>query len=49
MKKSIASLGLLGIALANPVFANEGKVPEGVRHLDHVFVIMMENTATARS
>jgi hypothetical protein len=45
MKKSIAVLGLLGIALASPVFANEGKVPEGVRHLDHVFVIMMENQA----
>ena len=45
MKKSILALGLLGIALASPVFANEGKVPEGVRHLDHVFVIMMENTA----
>ena len=43
MKKSIAVLGLLGIALAGPVFAKEGKVPEGVRHLDHVFVIMMEN------
>ena len=43
MKKSIAILGLLGIALASPVFAQEGKVPEGVRHLDHVFVIMMEN------
>lgn len=44
MKKSIAAFALLGIALANPVFATEGKVPEGVRHLDHVFVIMMENT-----
>jgi hypothetical protein len=43
MKKSIAALGLLGIALAGPVFAKEGKIPEGVRHLDHVFVIMMEN------
>lgn len=43
MKKSIAALGLLGLALASPVFAKEGKVPEGVRHLDHVFVIMMEN------
>jgi hypothetical protein len=43
MKKSIAVLGLLGIALANPVFAKEGKIPEGVRHLDHIFVIMMEN------
>lgn len=45
MKKSIAALGLLGIAFASQVFANEGKVPEGVRHLDHVFVIMMENQA----
>ncbi len=44
MKKSIAVLGLLGIALASSVFASEGKAPEGVRHLDHVFVIMMENT-----
>lgn len=43
MKITIATLGLLGIALAAPVFANEGKIPEGVRHLDHVFVIMMEN------
>jgi hypothetical protein len=47
MKKSIAvpiaALGMLGISLASPVFANEGKVPQGVRHLDHVFVIMMEN------
>jgi hypothetical protein len=45
MKKSIAALGLLGIALATPVFANEGKVPLGIPHLDHVFVIMMENHA----
>jgi phosphatidylinositol-3-phosphatase len=43
MKKSIAALGLLGIALASPVFANEGRVPQGIPHLDHVFVIMMEN------
>lgn len=43
MKKSIAALGLLSIALANPVFAQEGKAPEGIRHLDHVFLIMMEN------
>ena len=45
MKKSIAALGLLGIALASPVLANEGKIPGGIRHLDHVFVIMMENHA----
>ena len=45
MKKSIAALVLLGIALASPVFANEGRVPQGIPRLDHVFVIMMENTA----
>jgi hypothetical protein len=27
------------------MFANEGDVPKGVPHLDHVFVIMMENHA----
>jgi hypothetical protein len=43
MKKSISALGLLGIALAGPVVAQEGQVPHGIRHLDHVFVIMMEN------
>jgi phosphatidylinositol-3-phosphatase len=31
--------------LAAPMFANEGDVPKGVPHLDHVFVIMMENHA----
>jgi hypothetical protein len=44
MKKSAAALGLLGLALASSVFAVEGKKPEGISHLDHVFVIMMENT-----
>lgn len=44
MKKSIATMGLLGAALAVPAFASEGTAPvPGVRHLDHVFVIMMEN------
>jgi phosphatidylinositol-3-phosphatase len=36
-------LGLLAIALAGPLCAQEGKVPTGIPHLDHVFVIMMEN------
>ncbi len=44
MKKNISALALLGIALSSPVFAGEGKIPKGIRHLDHVFVIMMENT-----
>jgi phosphatidylinositol-3-phosphatase len=43
MKKAIAILSLLGIAAAGPVFAKEGRVPQGIPHLDHVFVIMMEN------
>jgi hypothetical protein len=45
MKKSVFAIGLLGLALASSVFAAEaeGKKPEGIRHLDHVFVIVMEN------
>ncbi|PYX96344.1 MAG: phosphoesterase, partial [Acidobacteria bacterium] len=31
------------MALISTVFAAEGPVPKGVPHLDHVFVIMMEN------
>jgi hypothetical protein len=30
-------------SVANPALADEGGVPKGVPHLDHVFVIMMEN------
>jgi hypothetical protein len=30
-------------AAAQPAFAAEGPVPQGVPHLDHVFLIMMEN------
>jgi len=45
MKKSVAAIGLLGLALASSVFAVEGKTPEGISHLDHVFVIMMENSS----
>jgi hypothetical protein len=43
MFKKAVTLGLLAGALAGTVFAQEGDVPKGVRHLDHVFVIMMEN------
>ena len=45
MKKSVFAIGLLGLALASSVFAAEpeGRKPEGIRHLDHVFVIVMEN------
>ena len=40
--KSLAAL-LVSALLVMPAYANEGPVPKGVPHLDHVFVIMMEN------
>ena len=43
MKKTALALGLAAAALTTSVFAAEGAVPRGVPHLDHVFVIMMEN------
>ncbi len=41
----IGSIAALASALsaATPALASEGAVPNGVPHLDHVFVIMMEN------
>jgi hypothetical protein len=38
-----AILSLLAAILTSPLFAAEGPVPKGIPHLDHVFVIMMEN------
>lgn len=38
-----AALFLFALALTGTLFAAEGPVPKGVPHLDHVFVIMMEN------
>jgi hypothetical protein len=43
MQTKIATLGLLCACLSNTGFAAEGAVPAGVPHLDHVFLIMMEN------
>lgn len=43
MKKTALALGLAAAALTQSVLAAEGPVPRGVPHLDHVFVIMMEN------
>ena len=43
MKKSVAGLSLLISVMANAGFAAEGPIPRGIPHLDHVFVIMMEN------
>src|ERR1700686_3162713 len=43
MRRDIAVLGLLATALAGSALAPEGPAPRGVPHLDHVFVIVMEN------
>jgi hypothetical protein len=44
MKKTIVALGLVAAAAVSDVFAAEGFAPvTGVHHLDHVFLIMMEN------
>ncbi len=40
--KTAFTLGLLA-ALTGTALAQEGAVPRGIPHLDHVFVIMMEN------
>src|SRR5215469_2126121 len=42
LKKAIV-LGLCAAASVGTALAQEGPVPQGVPHLDHVFVIMMEN------
>jgi len=42
MKKSAIALAL-SAALVGSAFATEGPVPKGIAHLDHVFLIMMEN------
>ncbi len=43
MLKKAAALGVAFALLAAPMLANEEYVPKGIPHLDHVFVIMMEN------
>lgn len=42
MKKSMLAIGLFA-AVTGAALAQEGAVPKGIPHLDHVFVIMMEN------
>jgi phosphatidylinositol-3-phosphatase len=44
MKKAVI-LCLLGAGMAGAVCAQQGSIPKGIPHLDHVFVIMMENHA----
>ena len=43
MKNRAAALCLLAAGVACPLVAQEGSVPKGVPHLDHVFLILMEN------
>src|ERR1700757_2753849 len=43
MLKKAVLLGLCAAATVSTALAQEGPVPKGVPHLDHVFVIMMEN------
>lgn len=43
MLKKAVILGLSAAATVSAALAQEGSVPKGVTHLDHVFVIMMEN------
>jgi hypothetical protein len=43
MKTTALALGLLAATVSGQALAGEGPVPHGVPHLDHVFVIMMEN------
>jgi hypothetical protein len=38
-----AAVGLVAASLATAVFAQDSRTPTGIPHLDHVFVIMMEN------
>jgi phosphatidylinositol-3-phosphatase len=41
--RQTAMLGISACLLASSAAAQQGPVPDGVPHLDHVFVIMMEN------
>ena len=45
MNKRTVVLCLIVAGMAGTVSAQEGAVPKGIPHLDHVFVIMMENHA----
>ncbi len=43
MQNKIATLGLLATVMVSGGFAAEGPSPKGIPHLDHVYVVMMEN------
>ena len=48
MKTSSATLCLLAATLTGTALAQQGPVPKGIPHLDHVFLIMMENHGYAQ-
>ncbi len=41
--KTFVALTLLATAMTGSVMAAEGPVPQGIPHLDHVYLVMMEN------
>ena len=43
MLRKAAAIGFVAGMLATTTFAQEDRVPSGIPHLDHVFLIMMEN------
>ena len=43
MKSFLAALAVAGVSFSVNALAGEGTSPQGVPHLDHVFLIMMEN------
>jgi hypothetical protein len=43
MNRFVVLVSLLAASIAGTAVAQEGAVPNGIPHLDHVFVIMMEN------
>ena len=43
MNRFVVLVSLLAASIAGAAVAQEGAVPHGIPHLDHVFVIMMEN------
>jgi hypothetical protein len=43
MNKTTIAIGLLAALSAGQASAHEGQTPGGIPHLDHVFLIMMEN------
>lgn len=43
MLKQAAAVGLIAGVLAGTAIAQQDHVPTGIPHLDHVFLIMMEN------